>query len=102
MKRLRKIANVRSLGVAEYGDKTKRPHFHLLIFGWEPKQKELLRQSDSNHAGKNYDIFKSKIIDKLWTLGLHEFGSITQQSCSYVAHSFLSKDLGGPKPPLLV
>jgi len=34
VKRLRKISpKIRTLGVAEYGENTKRPHFHLLVFG---------------------------------------------------------------------
>lgn len=85
MKKLRKIANVRSMGVAEYGPQTHRPHYHILIFGWEPKIKELVRKSSSSHAGQNYDIFTSKTIAKIWQHGKHEFGTITEQSCSYVA-----------------
>lgn len=86
MKRLRKkTPQIRSIGVAEYGEQTRRPHYHLLIFGWEPADKVLVRTSDSSHAGENFQIFTSKTLDKLWTYGKHEFGTITEQSCSYVA-----------------
>lgn len=92
VKRLRKISpKIRTLGVAEYGEKTKRPHFHLLVFGYEFTDKKLLRKTDSTHSGQSYDIFTSKVLTSLWTLGITEFGSVTEQSCSYVARYLFKK-----------
>lgn len=92
VKRLRKISpKIRTLGVAEYGERTKRPHFHLLVFGHIFSDKKILRQEDSTHAGKKYDIFESKTLQQLWNKGRTEFGSVTEQSCSYVARYLYKK-----------
>lgn len=87
VKRLRKLASnqLRTLGVAEYGERTKRPHYHLLVFGWQFPDKKISRKTDSTHTGQEYDIFTSKILQDTWDLGITEFGSVTEQSCSYVA-----------------
>lgn len=94
VKRLRKriVVKIQTLGVAEYGSRTKRPHYHLLIFGWRPADAQKVRTSDSNHAGESYDIFISNFIDDCWKLGKTEFGSITEQSCAYVARYTYEKN----------
>lgn len=93
VKRLRKICPpIRTLGVAEYGEKTGRAHFHLLIFGYEFPDKKLLRKTDSTHTGQSYDIFTSKTLTNLWNKGITEFGSVTEQSCSYVARYLFKKN----------
>lgn len=93
VKRLRKISpKIKTLGVAEYGEKTKRPHFHLLVFGHIFQDKTLLRITDSTHTGQSYDIFQSKTLQKLWDKGITEFGSVTEQSCSYVARYLFKKN----------
>lgn len=93
VKRLRKISpKIRTLGVAEYGEQTRRPHFHLLVFGHIFRDKKLLRKTDSTHTGQNYDIFTSKTLQQLWNKGITEFGSVTEQSCSYVARYLFKKN----------
>jgi len=94
VKRLRKNCpvQIRTLGVAEYGENTGRAHFHLLVFGYEFKDKKLLRNTNSTHSGQSYDIFESKMLQKLWNKGISEFGSVTEQSCSYVARYMFKKN----------
>lgn len=64
----------------EYGDKTKRPHWHVLIFNFRP-----------DDAKKHYvtelgeQVYTSEFIRDLWTHGNIEFGSVTLDSASYVA-----------------
>lgn len=93
VKRLRKIlpCQIRTLGVAEYGERTGRAHFHLLVFGYQFPDKKILRQTDSTHSGQKYDIFESKTLQKLWDKGISEFGTVTEQSCSYVARYLYKK-----------
>lgn len=94
VKRLRKKIGVpiRTLGVAEYGERTGRAHFHLLVFGYEFHDKKLLRNTDSTHTGQSYDIFTSNMLTELWDKGISEFGSVTEQSCSYVARYLFKKN----------
>jgi hypothetical protein len=73
------------LGTGEYGDRTKRPHFHALIFNWRPNDQRHYRTSDTGDK-----IYTSTILDELWGLNDPttrpcEIGEITLQSAGYVA-----------------
>lgn len=59
----------------EYGDRTSRPHYHIIIFGlglWK------------------YD---KQLIKDCWTFGSIDFGSVTRASIKYVA-SYVNKKTG--------
>ncbi|AXH76786.1 MAG: replication initiator protein [Microviridae sp.] len=64
---------------AEYGEKTYRPHYHLLVFGID------------YHNEVFYDLFYSKSKDlyvgycKAWPYGNVTIGNVTPQSCFYVS-----------------
>lgn len=90
MKKLRKLQND-PMGVfvtGEYGDKTKRPHWHAIIFNWIPNDLKYFR---SNERGDK--IYKSAHLEKLWGHGHAEVGSVTFQSAGYVAR-YAAKKLG--------
>lgn len=82
MKKLRKLQND-PIGVfvtGEYGDKTKRPHWHAIIFNWQP--------SDAKHKYTNDRgdrVFSSETLDRVWGKGITEFGSVTIHSAGYCA-----------------
>lgn len=80
-KRLRKRRpRLRLLACGEYGDDTKRPHYHGLYFGLHLDDKELLKMVD----GK--PLYRSDKLDKLWGHGMCNFyDTITPQSAGYVA-----------------
>lgn len=78
-KKLLKPSKVRYLACGEYGSKTYRPHYHLLIFGWRPSDGIEIRNS------KYGAVFYSETLRKLWPQGLSEFGSVTPASAGYVA-----------------
>ena len=63
----------------EYGDKTKRPHWHVLLFNYRPHDAQHHRYTDLGHQ-----VFKSDYIAKIWKHGFIEFGEITMESASYV------------------
>lgn len=94
IKRLRKSLN-HPIGVVttgEYGTKSKRPHWHYLIFGTRPKGLKLARESDFGPT------FTSDDIDALWDgRGRHEIGEVTLESASYVAR-YGAKSLGETDP----
>lgn len=86
VKRLRKHLAplaIKTFGCAEYGDKGSRPHFHLLIFGFDfPDRIELLGSAEH---GSGHSRYRSPLLERLWTKGFSEIGSITPESASYVA-----------------
>lgn len=74
----------------EYGEKTKRPHWHALIFNWEPMDKEY---KYSNERGDR--VFSSKTLNDLWPLGIAELGSVTFESAGYCARYSAKKLVHG-------
>lgn len=74
------------LVAGEYGDKTGRKHYHAIIYGIQPSDPIMLRKD-----GSGYTIYKSPTIEKLWEHGFTEYGSVTFESCSYVARYCLKK-----------
>jgi len=72
LKRLRKFyeSPIKYYASGEYGEKYGRPHYHLIIFGMSPEDKQ--------------------IIEKAWNQGLVHVGTVTLESCRYVA-SYIQK-----------
>lgn len=93
IKRLRKrypSNNIRTFYCGEYGGETRRPHYHALIFGLGPTDKE-------KHTIKNGRVlWRSDKIDEIWGMGHCNFGQVSFQSAQYVA-GYITKKIGGEK-----
>lgn len=92
MKRLRRSINepISMFVTGEYGDQKKRPHWHALVFGWRP--------SDCNYkySNKRGDrVFESNTLERLWTHGISEVGSVTFESAGYCARYAAKKLIHG-------
>lgn len=74
----------------EYGDRNKRPHWHAIIFNWRPADC-LLKYV--NERGDR--VYSSKTLDKLWSNGITEVGSVTFESAGYVARYAAKKLVHG-------
>lgn len=86
VKKLRKALGsrqIKTFGCAEYGDRGGRPHFHLLVFGFDFPDRYVWR-AGSEH-GSGHTSYRSPLLEKLWTHGHCELGSLTFESASYVA-----------------
>lgn len=104
IKRLRKSLNpqtkntkhknykkIRYFAVGEYGSKTLRPHYHLIIFGFDfSDDRTLYRWTERNDR-----VYVSQRLAQCWPYGDHEIGSVTKASAGYVARYSLKK-VGGP------
>lgn len=92
LKRIRKkypLIDVRYFGCIERGGETKRLHAHLVLFG-------LSFEADSWLVGVNelkQQVKTSKELLELWKNGFANFGSVTRESCSYVAGYSMKKKL---------
>jgi len=91
MKRFRKKtgAKIRYYYCGEYGEKLGRPHYHALIFGYDFPDKKTWRKNDNGDQ-----IWRSTILESLWTFGNSEIGSVTFDSAAYVAGYIHKKVLG--------
>lgn len=88
-KRLRKYLKgrkVRYYGCGEYGDEFKRPHYHAILFGIDFPDKRFFSENASGDK-----IFTSAVLDDLWSLGHCRIGSVTFDSCAYVARYCMKK-----------
>lgn len=80
LKRLRKkIGKVRYFACGEYGSKGKRPHYHIILFGYSPPDLEPFFERKGNI------VYKSKELEKLWKLGFISVGELTYDSAKYTA-----------------
>lgn len=89
MKRLRKSiepARVRFFGVGEYGEQTLRPHYHALLFNYQPHDLKYLKQTKSGQK-----LYTSDSLSKVWPYGLVSIGNVTYQSAGYVARYAMKK-----------
>lgn len=68
IKRLRKCISpvkIKYFLSGEYGTKnTHRPHYHIIIFGWMPKDMIYIKRTRGN-----IPLYTSSTLDKLWTKG---------------------------------
>nr|QJB19782.1 MAG: replication initiator protein [Microvirus sp.] len=89
MKRLRKHygSGIRFFACGEYGDNTRRPHYHALIFNLDfvHDQKKYAKGSQGD------TIYTSKSLDDIWTHGRCYIGTVTPDSCGYVARYVMKK-----------
>ncbi len=60
---------------AEYGEATRRPHYHAVLFGPAFLDRSPLRDG----------VWRSGIMEECWPLGISEFGQVTEASAAYVA-----------------
>lgn len=92
MKRLRKTQND-PIGVfvtGEYGDKTKRPHWHAILFNYQPRDGKPARETQQGH-----EVFTSDSLEETWGLGRTEYGSVTLESAGYCARYSAKKLVHG-------
>lgn len=92
MKRLRAAfpgERIRFFLSGEYGDRTGRPHYHLILFGHT--------FSDLTYYSKNDQgdpLFSSFELDKLWGLGHCIVGQFSWNTAAYTARYVLKKIKG--------
>ncbi|WNK14795.1 MAG: replication initiator protein [Microvirus sp.] len=93
LKRLRKKhsdISIRFFQCGEYGEQFKRPHHHVLLFGYDfPDKAYFKKQGD-------YMLYLSQELADLWPHGLHSIGNITFDSACYCARYILKKVTGKP------
>lgn len=90
-KRFRKHLQVRKIryyACGEYGGSTLRPHYHAIIFGWEPD--DLRRISRFSSRGT------SATLERIWGLGYVTIGPVTYETCAYTARYVTKKITGAP------
>ena len=62
---------IRYYAVGEYGDRTKRPHYHLCIFNYWPPDAKLIKNEGEN------PIYSSSELSNSWPYGFTSTGKLT-------------------------
>jgi len=81
LKRLRKAyrGKLRYFVAGEYGEQTARPHYHMILYGWRPKDLENLYKI--HHNG----YYTSKWLADLWGMGQIQIAQAVPETYRYVA-----------------
>lgn len=79
---------IRYFVCGEYGTTGNRPHYHALIFGYEPSEKKLFTRAD------RYSIYTSESLAALWTHGFHTWSPASPENAAYVSHYTTKKITG--------
>lgn len=79
---------LRYFAVGEYGERTNRPHFHIIIYNWIDKN---AKYKGTNKKG-NF-IFESEIINKLWKFGLTSYQPFEKHEIPYIALYNTARDI---------
>lgn len=98
-KRLRKSFSSRKIRyflAGEYGPKTKRPHYHAIIFGLTLSDFSDIRVHDFNNLGQ--PRYKSATFQKIWSKGFCLLAPVNWNTCSYVSRYTMKKIFKSDNP----
>ena len=81
LKRLRKAyrGKLRYFVAGKYGEQTARPHYHMILYGWQPTDLEHLYKIQHN------GYFTSKWLADLWGMGQIQIAQAVPETYRYVA-----------------
>jgi len=71
---------IKTFDCGEYGDENYRPHFHMLIFGFDFPDKFKAGESKAGHT-----IYHSQKLEDLWGHGLCTIQDLTMNAATYCA-----------------
>lgn len=80
---------VRFYMCGEYGDELYRPHFHACLFNVDFPDKVYFKKSESGSK-----LYRSAVLESLWTKGFSSVGALTFESAAYVARYVMKKITG--------
>lgn len=80
---------IRFYGCGEYGAKSKRPHYHFILFNYQSSDKRFYKNTKSGEP-----LYNSRAIARLWPYGFNVIGDVTFKSCAYVAR-YVTEKLNG-------
>lgn len=91
MKRLRnRCGPVRFYACGEYGDRTRRPHYHACLFGIDFSDDKKIWKANRQGDG----LYISPLLTSIWGLGHTIIGDLTFDSAAYVARYVMKKVTG--------
>lgn len=92
MKRLRKHYTgntIRFFACGEYGSKTRRPHYHAIIYGVDFSEDRYIWKVEDGFVN-----YRSPTLEKLWPFGNSLIAEVNMNTCAYVARYCTKKKYG--------
>lgn len=89
IKRLRKIKKFRYYMCGEYGDKYKRPHYHIILFNI--KLEDLKFHSIRIKNGQKNKLYTSELLTKKWGKGRVIINENNYNTSAYIARYVMKK-----------
>lgn len=77
---------IRYFGCGEYGSEKDRPHYHLIIFGYDFPDRRFIELSK-----KGIPIYHSEELQEMWKYGLATVQEVNHRACLYTAKYCLKK-----------
>lgn len=71
---------VRYFLCGEYGSQNRRPHYHLILLGFSPKDCTFVKRTS-----KGTRLYRSKFIERLWKKGICSVSDVNAESVRYSA-----------------
>jgi len=81
---------VRYYQCGEYGEKRKRPHYHVALFGEDFRESRV----PMRRRGSRFPEWISSEMCELWPSGQHLIGSLSFESAAYIARYVVDKVTG--------
>ena len=81
---------IRFYACGEYGSKSERPHYHLILFNFDFVDKQIAPK----FCKKGSILYVSESLSTLWKYGISTIGFVTSESAGYVAKYCTKKILG--------
>ena len=101
------LDNIRYYACGEYGSKTARPHYHMIVYNLPLTPLEFTSfgvKYKSSHkyktVGQSIDktpLYQFDLLNDLWQKGFVVVGEVTVNSCAYVARYVNKKRMSGVK-----
>ena len=79
---------IRYFHCGEYGEEFERPHYHAIIFGYDFPDRIIWKDKPG------YEVFRSPLLEKLWTRGFSTVQDVTYDAALYVANYTTQKITG--------
>ena len=84
-----KIIHDREQTCSTWSPTIGRPHYHAILYGVNFDDMELWKRTGANEL-----IYRSKTLESLWPFGHSSIGTVSFESCSYVAR-YVTKKING-------
>lgn len=89
-KRMRKaVGRFRYYACGEYGERSRRPHYHAAIFGFDVVDKKFYKRSKIGTS-----LYTSELMNDIWGNGFVVVGEMNFESAAYIARYVVDKMTG--------